>query len=166
MIQDATASASPTRRDVLASAGAAAFVASGLVVDGVASQAAAEPADMAREIKAVIGAGKYTEGRVTLTLPELTENGNSSPLGIFVESPMTAADHVRAVHIFSEKNPVAHIARLALGPRAGRAKLATSIRIAESQTIIVVAEMNDGSFWSGKAETVVTTPACIDDSRT
>lgn len=127
--------------------------------------ALAQPEDMAREIKKVIGAGAVKEGRVKLTLPELTENGNSSPLGITVESPMTAADHVRAVHIFSEKNPVAYIARLGLGPRAGRAKLATSIRIAESQVITVVAEMADGSFWSGRAETVVTTPACIDDSR-
>ena len=127
--------------------------------------ASAQPEDMAREIKQLIGAGAVTEGRVKLTLPELTENGNSSPLGITVDSPMSAADHVKAVHIFSEKNPVAYIARLGLGPRAGRAKVATSIRIAESQFITVIAEMADGSYWSGRAETIVTTPACIDDSR-
>ena len=125
----------------------------------------AQPEDMAREIKKLIGAGAVTEGRVKLTLPELTENGNSSPLGITVDSPMSAADHVKAVHIFSEKNPVAYIARLGIGPRAGRAKVATSIRIAESQFITVIAEMADGSYWSGRAETIVTTPACIDDSR-
>lgn len=120
---------------------------------------------MATEIRKLIGAATLREGRVKLTLPELTENGNSSPLGISVDSPMTDADHVKAVHIFSEKNPVAYIARLGVGPRAGRAKLATSIRIAESQFITVVAEMSDGSFWSSRAETVVTMPACIDDSR-
>ena len=131
----------------------------------LANGARAAPEDMAREIRRVIGAATVKEGRVKLTLPELTENGNSSPLGITVDSPMTATDYVKAVHIFSERNPVAYIARLGLSPRAGRAKLATSIRIAESQFITVVAEMADGSYWSGRAETVVTTPACIDDSR-
>jgi sulfur-oxidizing protein SoxY len=148
-----------TRRDVVAGAAALA------VAPLVAAPALAAPEDMARDIKKLVGAGAVKQGRVKLTLPELTENGNSSPLGITVDSPMTAADHVRAVHIFSEKNPVAYIARLGLGPRAGRARLATSIRIAESQFITVIAEMSDGSFWSGRAETVVTTPACIDDSR-
>ena len=148
-----------TRRDVVAGAAA---LAAALLLPG---PALAAPEDMARELEKLVGAATVKEGRVRLTLPELTENGNSSPLGITVDSPMTASDHVKAVHIFSERNPVAYIARLGVGPRAGRAKLATSIRIAESQFITVLAEMNDGSFWSGKAETVVTTPACIDDSR-
>ena len=148
-----------TRRDVLA--GAAALAAAPLS----AGTARAAPEDMARELEKLVGAAAVKEGRVRLTLPELTENGNSSPLGITVDSPMTASDHVKAVHIFSERNPVAYIARLGVGPRAGRAKIATSIRIAESQFITVLAEMSDGSFWSGRAETVVTTPACIDDSR-
>ena len=148
-----------TRRDVVA--GVATLAASPLLP----GTARAAPEDMARELEKLVGAAAVKEGRVRLTLPELTENGNSSPLGITVDSPMTASDHVKAVHIFSERNPVAYIARLGVGPRAGRAKLATSIRIAESQFITVLAEMSDGSFWSGRAETVVTTPACIDDSR-
>ena len=76
----------------------------------------------------------------------------------------SAADHVRAVHIFSERKPVPYVARLGIGPRAGKAQVSTSIRVADSQTITVLAEMSDGSFWSGKAATEVTTPACIDDS--
>ena len=148
-----------TRRDVLA--GTAAFAAAPLLP----GTALAGPEDMTREIKKLVGIAAVKEGRVKLSLPELTENGNSSPLGIAVDSPMSATDYVKAVHIFSEKNPVAYIARLGIGARAGRARLATSIRIAESQFITVIAEMNDGSFWSGRAETVVTTPACIDDSR-
>jgi sulfur-oxidizing protein SoxY len=158
-----TASADQSRRDVLI--GTASIGAAGGVMSAVAPPALATPDEMAGEIKKLIGAATVKAGRVKLALPELTENGNSSPLGIEVESPMTAADHVKSVHIFSERNPVAYIARLNVGPRAGRAKLATTIRIAESQFITVLAEMSDGTFWSGRAETVVTNPACIDDSR-
>ena len=150
----------PTRRQAIAVAGG---VAAGLVLGG-ASSTRADPAEMAREMAKVTGAAAVRPGRVKLDLPELTENGNATPIGIEVQSPMTAADHVRAVHIFSEKNPVTYIARLGIGPRAGRAKVATSIRVADSQTITVLAEMSDGSFWSGQARTEVTTPACIDDS--
>ena len=148
-----------TRREVVAGAVAA------LSLAQATPPALAAPEEMSAEIRKLIGTAALKEGRVKLTLPELTENGNSAPLGIEVASPMTAADHVKAVHIFSERNPVAYIARLGIGPRAGRAKVATSIRIAESQFITVIAEMSDGTFWSGRTETVVTMPACIDDSR-
>ena len=151
-----------SRRELIAGSAAALALAP---LAATLSPALAAPEEMTAEIKKLVGAAAVREGRVKLTLPELTENGNSSPLGITVDSPMTAADHVKAVHIFSERNPVAYIARLGIGPRAGRAKLATSIRIAESQFITVLAEMSDGTFWSGRAETVVTMPACIDDSR-
>ena len=124
----------------------------------------ATPEEMADEMKKLTGSATIKPGRVKLALPELTENGNSTSLTISVESPMTATDHVRAIHIFSEKNPVAYIARLGIGPRAGKAQVSTSIRVADSQNITAVAEMNDGTFWSGKAHTEVTTPACIDDS--
>lgn len=147
-----------TRRMVLT--GTTALV----LTSGLGLPAIAEPADMEREIKTLIGSAVLKPGRVKIELPDLTENGNSTSLTIVVASPMTAADYVRAVHIFSEKNPVPYVARLGIGPRAGRAKVATSIRLADSQTITAVAEMSDGSFWSGQAATEVTAPACIDDS--
>ena len=147
-----------TRRDALAAA--ASIVATPLL----GSLAWAAPEEMEREVKKLVGAAAVKVGRVKVDMPELTENGNSTSLSISVESPMTASDHVRAVHLFSEKNPVPYIARLGVGPRAGRAKVATSIRVADSQRITAIAEMSDGTFWSGFASTEVTTPACIDDS--
>jgi sulfur-oxidizing protein SoxY len=147
-----------TRRDLIAGAAAA----SAMPMLGPPAWAA--PEDMEREIKNLVGAAQVRIGRVKVEMPDLTENGNSTSLSVIVESPMTAANHVRAVHIFSEKNPVAYIARLGIGPRAGRAKVGTSIRVADSQRITAIAEMSDGSFWSGSAHTEVTTPACIDDS--
>jgi sulfur-oxidizing protein SoxY len=147
------------RREVIVGAAAIAVTA---VVSALPARATAD--EMAAEMHAVLGKTKVQRGRVKVTLPELTENGNSTSLSVAVESPMTATDHVRAIHIFSEKNPVPHIARFGIGPHAGRAEITTSIRVADSQTITAVAEMSDGSFWSGEAQTEVTTPACIDTS--
>ena len=110
----------PTRRDTLA--GAAAVAMTPLL--GAPSWAA--PEDMEREVKNLVGSAAVKVGRVKVEMPELTENGNSTSLTITVDSPMTAGDHVRAIHLFSEKNPVAYIVRIGIGPRAGRAKSSLS----------------------------------------
>jgi sulfur-oxidizing protein SoxY len=100
---------------------------------------------------------------VRLELPPLIENGNALPLAVTVESPMTEADHVRAVHVFTEKNPQPYVASFYLGPRAGRARVTTRVRLANSQTVVAVCELSDGSFWSDRADIVVTLAACLED---
>lgn len=123
----------------------------------------ASPDDqLATAIREATNGAAVRQGRVALTMPELAENGNSVALTVAVDSPMTAADHVRQVHILSEKNPIAGIARFKLGSRAGRARIQTNVRVATSQRIVALAEMSDGSFWSGAAEVVVTITACLD----
>ena len=117
---------------------------------------------LSEALSRLTGGAVAKEGRVTLDLPALAENGFSVPLTITVDSPMSAADHVKAIHILSEKNPVAEVARFNLGPRAGRAKVSTSVRMADTQRVLAVAEMSDGSYWTGGAEIVVTLSACID----
>ena len=76
---------------------------------------------------------------------------------------MTAADHVKAIHVFTEKNPQPYVISVALGPRAGRASVSTRIRLRDSQTVLAVAEMSDGTFWSGRANVIVTISACLED---
>jgi len=125
--------------------------------------ARATPAAMDEAIRKVVGATPVTQGRVTLDLPPLSENGNAVPLAVRVESPMTAADHVRAIHVFTEKNPQPDVASFHLGPRAGRASVATRIRLADTQTVIAIAQLSDGSFWSARAAVVVTLAACLED---
>ena len=102
------------------------------------------------------------EGRVTLDLPPLVENGNAAPLTLSVDSPMSEQDHVRRIAIFNEKNPQPHVLTVQIGPRAGRAQLSTRIRLATSQRIVALAEMSDGSIWSGSAEVIVTLAACVE----
>jgi sulfur-oxidizing protein SoxY len=101
-------------------------------------------------------------GRVKLTLPTIAESGNSVPLKVQVESPMTANDYVKSIHLFSEKNPRPVIARFHLNPHSGKAEINTRIRLAGSQQVVAVAVMQDGSSWMGTAEVVVTAGACIE----
>src|SRR2546430_5777863 len=123
----------------------------------------APPAEMQEAIRKVAGGARVSPGKVKLDLPPLIENGNAVPLTVTVESPMTEAQHVRAVHVFTEKNPQPNVASFHLGPRAGRAKVATRIRLADSQNVIAICELSDGSFWSDSAGIVVTLAACLED---
>ena len=102
-------------------------------------------------------------GKVGLDMPPIAENGNSVPLTVSVESPMTLAEHVRSIHIFAEENPLPNVAHFYLGPRAGKAQISTRIRLFKSQRILAVAALSDGSFWSGSAEIVITLAACIEE---
>ena len=110
-----------------------------------------------------VGAAPVNKGRVKLELPALIDNGNGVPLTVSVDSPMTEADHVKAIHIFSEKNPLPNVVSFHLGPRAGRASVATRIRLADTQTVVAICELSDGSFWSGSADVVVTLAACLEE---
>lgn len=116
------------------------------------------------DVQAVTKGAAIRKGKVNLELPQLAENGNSVPMRLTVESPMTREEHVRAVHLFSERNPVRHMATFYLGPRAGRAEIVSRVRLAGSQRVIALAELSDGSFWSGSAGVVVTISACLDES--
>jgi len=123
----------------------------------------ATPATMQEAIARVTGRARLDAGKVTLDLPPLSENGNAVPLTVRVESPMTEAEHVRAIHVFTEKNPQPEVVSFRLGPRAGRASVATRIRLADTQTVVAVAELSDGTFWSGRADVVVTLAACLEE---
>jgi sulfur-oxidizing protein SoxY len=123
----------------------------------------ATPATMQAAIKKVIGEAPLRKGKVTIDVPPLVENGNSVPLTVSVESPMTATDYVKAIHVFNEKNPQPNIIGAHLGPRAGKAALSTRIKLADAQKIVAVAELSDGSFWSEDADVIVTIAACVED---
>jgi sulfur-oxidizing protein SoxY len=104
------------------------------------------------------------KGRVTLEMPQLADNGNSVAMRVSVDSPMNATDYVKSIHLFSEKNPQRNMASFYFGPHAGRAEVVSRVRLAGSQRVVALAEMSDGTFWSGSASVVVTLSACLDES--
>lgn len=128
----------------------------------VAGPAFATPAEMAAAISAFTGGAAPTAGKVKLDVAALVDNGNAVPITVSVESPMTVSDHVMAIAIFNERNPHTDVAKFTLGPRAGKAQVATRIRMATSQKLTAVARMSDGSFWSSSADVIVTLAACVE----
>jgi sulfur-oxidizing protein SoxY len=125
----------------------------------------ATPQAMQEALHRILGEAALQHGKVKLDVPPLVENGNAVALTVSVESPMTEADHVKAIHIVNEKNPQPHVISVTLGPRAGRANLSTRIKLANSQQIVAVAELSDGSFWSDSTDVIVTIAACVEDVR-
>jgi sulfur-oxidizing protein SoxY len=101
-------------------------------------------------------------GRVKFEIAALIENGNTVPITVAVESPMTQADHVRTLAVFNEKNPQREVIQVSLGPRAGKAQVSTRIRLATSQTLVALARMSDGSVWSQNVDVLVTLAACLE----
>jgi sulfur-oxidizing protein SoxY len=152
----------PTRRSFLVSSGqlAGGFALACLLPLG---PAAAAPAKMQDAMRKIVGEAALKDGKVKLDLPPLVESGNAVPLSVTIDSPMTAADHVKAIHVFTEKNPQPNVASFHLGPRSGRAHVSTRIRLADTQEVVAIAELSDGSFWSARAHVVITLAACLED---
>lgn len=146
----------PSRRAMLAGT-------SGLLGLSLLRPAVAAPESMQSAIREFLGElGPPRPGRVAIDIPPLVENGNTVPVTVSIDSPMTATDHVRSIALFNSRNPLPGVIVAHLGPRAGAARLATRIRLATSQQILALAVMGDGSVWSDSAEVVVTLAACVE----
>ncbi len=147
---------SATRRQVLGSA-----LVAGMAI-AVRPAAVAAEGDLAAAIRTFASGAPVASGRVHLEIAALVENGNAVPISVSVDSPMTADDHVRAIAVFNERNPQRDVVVFSLGPRAGRARVATRIRLATSQKLVAVAQMSDSSFWQESVDVIVTLAACVE----
>jgi sulfur-oxidizing protein SoxY len=121
------------------------------------------PEALQAAIREVVGDKPLREGKVALDIPSLVENGNTVPLTVTVESPMTEDDRIRAIHVFNEKNPQPYVFNAWLGPGLAKAEIATRIKLGDSQKIVAIAETSKGEFWSASADVVVTLAACLED---
>ena len=122
----------------------------------------APPDELAAAIKTYTQGAAVLPGKVTLDISPLVDNGNSVPITITVDSPMTASDYVRQIAMFNEKNPQRDVIRAQLGPRSGKASISTRVRLANSQKLVAVAQLSDNSWWSHTVDVLVTLAACID----
>lgn len=151
------------RRDVLIGAAAAAsllalFSAAGAT--GATAQDKPLSADLEAALKKIMGDAKPADGRISLDIPEIAENGNTVPFVLSVESPMTETDFVKALHIMAAGNPQPGVASFTFTPASGRAFAASRMRLARTQEVIAVAEMSDGRFLLGRRTVKVTIGGC------
>jgi len=146
----------PTRRRILLT------LAAGAGLAPLAPEASATETAMNKAIRDLVGEAEPQQSKVKLELPSIIENGNTVPLAVSVDSPMTEAEHVESIHIFNQKNPQPYVAAFHLGARAGKARVSTRIRLADSQRVVAIARLNDGSFWSDSADVIVTLAACTE----
>ena len=126
----------------------------------VVRPASATPEQLTAALRETFGERAIARERVKLELPLLAESGNVVPMTVSVDSPMTESDHVTAIHLFAEKNTLPRVLSVQLGPWNGKAVVKSRIRLAESQQVLAVAVMNDGSLFSAVADVEVTFSSC------
>ena len=146
------------REALLLAAGATMVAAGGVVLNSTAAHADAKMVDEA--VMKLIGDTKLVDGKITLDLPQIAENGNTVPIGVAVDSPMTADNYVKAVHLFADGNPTPGVASLYFTPMSGKAQASSRMRMAGTQNVIAVAEMSDGKVFRASQEVKVTIGGC------
>ncbi len=144
-----------TRRQTL-TFGAAAFLSGGLLT-AAPTFAANDTADV---VKAFLAGREPVKGKITLDLPEIAENGNTVPLGVLVDSPMTAQSHVSEIVVLAEGNPNSAVVRFGLTPASGKAEISVRIRLAATQNVVVLARTSDGAVYMEKKSVKVTVAGC------
>jgi sulfur-oxidizing protein SoxY len=145
----------PTRRRVLAVAGAGATLA--LLVPRLA---AADPSAVTEAIRKIAGDRKMVEGRIKFDVPQIAENGNTVPLTVAVDSPMSADDYVKSVHVWADGNPLPGVVSFHFTSASGKAQASTRMRLARTQNIHAVAETSKGELYTAKTEIKVTIGGC------
>jgi len=138
--------------------GIAVATATVVVVSEAMAQAAAQSWEEA--VKKIVGDAKTTDGKLTIDLPEIAENGNTVPFSISVDSPMTDKEYVKAVHVISTGNPQPGVATFRFTPQSGKAAAASRMRLARTQDVIALAELSDGKFLQVKRSVKVTIGGC------
>ncbi len=146
------------RRTFLLGAGASLALATFLA--GLPALAQEPIRSLDEALKKVLGDAKPTESGITLEIPEIAENGNTVPFSLTVDSPMTPEKHVKAIHIFASGNPQVGVATYTFSAQSGKAQVSSRMRLAQSQDIVAVAELNDGKFLLGKRNVKVTIGGC------
>jgi sulfur-oxidizing protein SoxY len=136
----------------------------GAVAIGVVPAASATPESMRVAIETFTGGAVPADGGMRLEVPEIVENGNSVPVAVTVDGPMTESRHVRRIAVFSEKNPYPLVVTFVLGPHNGAARVGTRMRLADSQRLVAVAQFSDGTWRRHSVDVIVTLAACIEEN--
>ena len=133
-----------------------------LLLPGRAARAVSAASSLDEMVRHWSGGAPVTEGRVTLDIAPLVENGNAVPITVRLASPMSATDRVLEFIVFNQRNPQRDVVRFTFGAACARAEASTRIRLATSQQLVALARLSDGSLWSHHVAVVVTLAACVE----
>lgn len=143
------------RRDFLAATGA------GLTCSIFPSFGIAAPSEQfLKSFRTLVGGRTLSKSKVVLDIPKIAENGSQVLIGISVESPMTEESFVKTLHLLADENPTPEVATFHFAPQSGRAEINIQFRLANSQTVVAVAELNDGSLYMDSGYVRVTVGGC------
>lgn len=158
MSKDTLKTAVLGRRQMIKSVGLGALALAGA---GLSSRTAQATPKKATEYLSKMTSGDAgTQGRVTVKLPEIAENGRTVPITITVDSPMTDGDYVKSVHVVADGNPSPEVISFNLSPAMGKAEVSTRMRLGKTQNVRAAAIMSDGSVFTGTKEVKVTIGGC------
>ena len=143
-----------TRRAVLAGIGAGAAALAVAPGPALADKAAAD-----EFLSKLLAGAKPQDGKVRIKLPQIAENGNTVPFTVSVDSPMTEADHVKAIHVVADGNPLPAVASFYFTP-TGKAEVSMRMRLGKTQDVRAVALLSDGTAWQVSQEIKVTIGGC------
>lgn len=132
----------------------------GLALMVTSGRTEASPDEVSAAITKLYGGKKPESGKIKLDVPEIAENGLVVPINVEVESPMTDADYVKAVHVLAEGNPLPNVVSYKFTPACGKAAASARMRLAQTQNIVCVAEMSNGSLYRATATVKVTIGGC------
>lgn len=149
------------RRDALVG-GAAAMALLSLVrpLSAAGPGAPVTPSLFEQALDKILGDAKATPSKMEIELPEIAENGNTVPYSITIASPMTPADHVKAIHVLASANPLANVASFHLTPMSGKAVVASRMRLARTQEITILAALSTNKFIVARRTVKVTIGGC------
>lgn len=114
-------------------------------------------------VQELVDGREISESGIKIEMPRIAETGNSVPITVSVDSPMTESDYVKMIHIIVPGNPEKKAATWHLTPMSGKAAISTRIRLAKTQTVRAIAEMSDDSVRGAGVNIVVTVGACVED---
>lgn len=147
------------RRELLLGAAAAAALAALLPLSARLVFAAAN-SDWEMVLRELTGGAKPDDGRISFDIPEIAEDGATVPFTVNVASSMTESDYVKSVHVLATRNPFVEIASFEFTPLSGRASATARMRLAETQDVLALARMSDGSMFMAKRLVKVTVGGC------
>ena len=146
------------RRQFLVNGTASTVIA--LLLPATNGTAVAAPSKFESLYLGLVGNAKPIEEKIKLELPELAESGHNVRFNVSVESPMSENDYVKAIHILAPENPEPRIASFSLTPLSGKATISGRLRLAKTQEVITLAQLNTDKMYVARTKVIVAVGGC------